>query len=76
MLGIAIIVEGGYQEDVTSGPTEVEASAQPLPLPFHSGSHSERCRLERVRWFPRDHLACMPWTVGPLCKSEDAGKWV
>lgn len=34
MLGIAIIVEGGYQEDVTSGPTEVEASAQPTPPPI------------------------------------------
>lgn len=33
MLGIAIIVEGGYQEDVTSGSTALEPPARPAPPP-------------------------------------------
>ena len=46
MLGIAIIVEGGYQEDVTSGSTAVEPPAWPARPPnSHSGSHSKDAGL-------------------------------
>ena len=31
---VPVIARGGYQEDVTSGPTAVEAPARPTPPPI------------------------------------------
>ena len=73
MLGIAIIVEGGYQEDVTSGPTAVEAPARPTPPPIPTVGAGPKIQAWESEVVSRP--ACLD-PVGPLCKSEDAGKWV